>query len=193
MEYILTNLLLITIFLISITLHEWGHAYMAYKCGDPTPKIQGRLSLNPLKHLDIYGTLAVLIFGVGWAKPVEFNPSSFGNSKKCIIKIALAGPVMNFFQVFVYSLLALMFEAPFIILLGKLGVFINLFLGLFNLLPFWPLDGFKVLMHLGSNKDVHWFWHTRYLSFFIFLFLLISGAVNNILNFIITHFFTFLL
>ncbi len=186
-------IVLIIIFTFAIVLHEWGHAYVAYKCGDPTPKMQGRLSLNPIKHLDVFGTLALFIFGIGWAKPVEFNPYALKDPKPCIVKIALAGPLMNFIQVVFYAILPFLLPYSVILDISKAGILVNLALALFNLLPFWPLDGFNALMYLAPDKDREFFIRSRYASFIIFLILLVTGITNNILDFLIIHFFKFLL
>lgn len=136
--------------------HEFAHAYVAYKCGDATAKMRGRLTLNPLKHLDWYGFLLCAIAGFGWAKPVPINPSNFRNYRKGLFLTAIAGVVTNYIIAFIgYLLFVVVFKYAangligyflnqlfFNIFLFNLGVFI------FNLLPLYPLDGFRVVESL---------------------------------------------
>jgi Zn-dependent protease len=118
--------------IIVITIHEFSHAAAAYFFGDPTAKINGRLSLNPLRHLDVMGTLMMLLIHIGWGKPVPVNPRFFRNPKRDEALVALAGPVSNI-------VLALLLAVP----LKYLGDFVSILLFAFNILPFPPLDGSK--------------------------------------------------
>jgi len=139
----------------AITIHEFAHAYVAYKLGDPTPKLQGRLTLNPLAHLDIIGFIALLLVKFGWAKPVMVNPRNFKKlgPKWGEVLVALAGPMANFLSAFASAILLKYFpfsalppniaEPLFLIL--KYNLFINVAFGVFNLLPIPPLDGSKIL------------------------------------------------
>ncbi|MFL7837607.1 MAG: site-2 protease family protein [Candidatus Promineifilaceae bacterium] len=148
------------VLLIALPLHELAHALMADYLGDPTPRSQGRITLNPLKHLDVFGTIAFLMVGVGWAKPVMVNPFNMrGNPHTDMAIVAVVGPITNF-------LLALLGAIPFHIGLftslftahpETMGyvfyflnefVFLNLALAFFNLLPVPPLDGYKILLGL---------------------------------------------
>ena len=98
-------LLRLPIIFIAITVHEYAHGYAALKMGDPTAKLSGRLSMNPLAHMDIVGALSMLIFGFGWAKPVPINPNNFKNHKKGTVIVSLAGPISNLFLAFLGSVL----------------------------------------------------------------------------------------
>ena len=100
--------------LISVTLHEMAHGYVSYKLGDPTPKLDGRLSLNPLRHLDFFGTLALLFAGFGWARPVRVDPSYYKDPKSGMVWTAFAGPLANFLLSFVciFLLMALLRRQP---------------------------------------------------------------------------------
>ncbi|MFR5071534.1 MAG: site-2 protease family protein [Bianqueaceae bacterium] len=91
--------------LIAISMHEFAHGFVSYKLGDPTPKMDGRLSLNPFRHLDVMGTLCLLVAGFGWAKPVMVNPEYYKNKKRGMVLVALAGPVMNFLLAFLFLFL----------------------------------------------------------------------------------------
>ena len=98
-------LYIIPAILAAITCHEFAHGFVSYKLGDPTPKRDGRLSLNPLAHLDIVGTLCLLLFGMGWAKPVQINPGSYKSRKVGTVLVSLAGPLVNYLLAFLGLLL----------------------------------------------------------------------------------------
>jgi Zn-dependent protease len=145
-------------FLLAITVHEFSHGYIAYRLGDPTARDNGRLTFNPIAHIDLFGLLALLFIGFGWAKPVPVNPYNLANPRRDNIWISLAGPASNFVSAF---FLGLLFRAlyPFfgnfdiggiILTMIFLGVWINLVLTIFNLLPIPPLDGFHILEGLVS-------------------------------------------
>lgn len=145
--------------LICITLHELSHGLVAYKLGDDTAKKRGRLTLNPLKHLDITGLLMLLVFRVGWAKPVPVNMYQFKNPKRGMAITALAGPVSNVLIAVVFLFLfgavyiPLCESAAGVYILGmiQMTAFISLGLAIFNLIPVPPLDGSKVLFSVISD------------------------------------------
>jgi len=135
----------------AIMFHELSHAYAAYLCGDTTAKQYGRISFNPLKHLDLIGTIMILLVGFGWAKPVPINPRMFKNFKLGTVIVSLAGPVSNFLLAFAALLILtpiyrqeFALIIPFFIYL----IIINIGLGVFNLIPIPPLDGSKILFAL---------------------------------------------
>ena len=183
------NFLSLIIFAISlivaITIHEFSHALAADRLGDPTPRSQGRLSLNPLKHLDIIGTLMLVIVHFGWGKPVVIDPYNFKNPKKDEILVSIAGPGSNLILATIISLI-LRFLTPndlTIIVLSNL-VQINIILAVFNLIPIPPLDGSKILFNLLpediSNQWQEAFQQYGFVLLIILLFLPING--NNLIS-----------
>ena len=185
----------------AITIHEFAHALVAYRLGDPTAKLAGRLTLNPQSHLDPIGTIALLIVGIGWGKPTPFDPFNLRNIKRDSALISAAGALSNF-------LLAIALSIPYLIayFTGNLSqtinmvyqvlsivIWINLILAVFNLIPVAPLDGFKVLAGLLPRDWYNAFIQTERYGIFILLFLLITGAVGRILFPIVSFLFSFLI
>jgi Zn-dependent protease len=172
----------------AITVHEYAHALSAFKLGDPTPKYFGRLSLNPIKHLDPIGTLVLFLTKtVGWARPVPINPFNFRDPRKGMLLVALSGPMANvifgLLCAFLYrglKPLSLGFFDPLLVML-KLSVGLNLGIALFNLIPIPPLDGSKILYGiLPKRKDYLLFKLERY-GFLILLVLVLSGLIGGVL------------
>ncbi len=155
-SYLLGILLGVIPSLLCITLHELSHGYVAYKLGDPTAKDMGRLTLNPLKHLDPMGLLMMLVFHVGWAKPVPVNMNRFRDPKKGMAITALAGPACNVLITVVFLALYGALYLPlikstagtYLLQMIELTARISLGLAIFNLLPIPPLDGSKILFSL---------------------------------------------
>jgi len=191
-----------SLFVIFVTLpfHEYAHAFAADKLGDRTARYQGRLTLNPLSHIDYLGALAIILFGFGWARPVPVNANNFKSPKRDMAITAAAGPVMNLTLAFIGSFLHYMFQY---IALGKESIFciyvailfdafcvINIGLAVFNLLPIPPLDGWKVL---GAALPARTYWkimsYERYVSFAVIL-LICTGALDLPLGFIRGFFYT---
>lgn len=182
MDFILQLLVKLFIILAILPLHEFAHAFAAKKMGDKSAEMTGRLTLNPLKHLDIFGALLMLLVGFGWAKPVPVNPDNFKikNKKLGMAVVAVAGPASNLVAalVGVIVLRALIaFSLPYDILLPISDVlvtfiWINITLAVFNLIPVPPLDGSKVLFAFLPDK---WIWKIeRFTQYsFILLFILI--------------------
>lgn len=162
MDYILNMILMIPGMLIAFTFHEYAHALMADKLGDKTPRFQGRLTLNPIAHIDPIGFIAVLIFSFGWAKPVQTNPSAYKNYYKDDLKVSLAGPITNFIVAIVAAFIFVFYmsfiykslpEALGGVLYSMLymTLIINVNIGLFNLIPIPGLDGFSLLRDLSPK------------------------------------------
>jgi len=146
-----TLLLRIIAILIAVTFHEFAHAWMADRLGDPTPRLRGRLSLNPIVHLDLLGSLLLLVAGFGWAKPVEVNPRNFTNWRKGMMLVAVAGPLANVTLAFLIGLLFQLHLVDGATLLGQVAlvaVYFNVVLAVFNLIPVPPLDGSRILSGL---------------------------------------------
>lgn len=155
--------------LLAVTLHEVAHGYVAERLGDPTARMLGRLTLNPLKHLDPIGTIALLIFGFGWARPVPVNFNNLRRPKQGMIWVALAGPLSNFVLALISAALLrgiLGFSQGFstedevvarvlqpLALMAGFSLYINVLLGVFNLMPLPPFDGGRVMVGLLPNRQ----------------------------------------
>ena len=184
-----------------ITIHEASHAFVAYRLGDPTAKLAGRLTLNPASHLDLIGTLALLIVGIGWGKPTPFDPFNLRNIKRDSALISVAGAASNFILAIILSIpylffyftgnLSLTINAVYQVI--SIIIWLNLILGVFNLIPVHPLDGFKVLAGLLPRDWYYDFIQTERYGIFILLFLLITGAIGKILFPIISSIFSILI
>ncbi len=158
-------LVLAPILIISLSVHEFSHGLAAYWLGDDTAKRAGRLTLNPLSHLDIFGLIALFIIKIGWAKPVPINPYNFKNFKRDTALTAAAGPASNFIMAILFSIVfngymkvfndSMIMGNTVTLFIGRilfLTIFFNLALGLFNLIPFPPLDGSKILGGFLSDQ-----------------------------------------
>jgi len=134
--------------LLGFGIHEYSHAQVAYFLGDPTAKYAGRLTINPLAHFDPFGTLLIFIIGIGWGKPVPFNPYNLKNQKWGPALVGLAGPASNFLNALMVGLLLRFLEIsnPALLAFFSIFVWINLILGVFNLLPIPPLDGSHIFL-----------------------------------------------
>lgn len=179
----------------AITFHEAAHAYIAYKNGDPTAKLMGRLSLNPLHHIDPVGTILFPLIGVvmggfifGWAKPVPINFGKLHNPKKDLLWVALAGPVANFAMALLWALclkLSMYCGAYFgtpLNLMSQAGISINISLMLLNLLPILPLDGGRIVFSLLPNPQATKFAQTERYGMWILIFLLLVGGLTYIIQ-----------
>lgn len=188
--------------LIAMIFHEYAHALAAYKLGDDTPKIQGRLNLNPISHIDPIGIVLLLVAGFGWGKPVQIDSRNF-DGKYSISKaeaiVAAAGPIMNFvlalvFSIIYYIISAIMGSYAFaetiwsVVLYGI--IMINIGLGVFNLIPLPPLDGSKILMHFLGYNAKQWFYNNERIFYFAFILLWVTGLLSSLLSPIFSGVFT---
>lgn len=214
--------------IIALSFHEWAHAFVAYRCGDPTAKIMGRLTLNPLKHMDPVGTLLMFFAGFGWAKPVPVNPNNYHNGRRDDIKVSLAGIVTNLFIFLLCTFLGLWitrllylpevleYYTAYNLLNIKDGVILihlagmgeelsflylrpalepllrlvmqisltNLYIGLFNLLPIPPMDGYHVLDDLILKGRFHVTERQSRMAMGLVLLLSFSGYLGQGLSFV---------
>ena len=181
--------------IIAITFHEFAHAFAADRLGDTTPRNQGRLTLNPVSHLDLFGFLLMMFAHIGWGKPVQINPSNFNSNKSrgfCEAMVSLAGPLMNFF-------LAVVSSAAYLLIIGlapesftsagignillyllSLLVTVNIGLGVFNLIPLPPLDGEKIFRNVLPFKAQDWLNRNYQTLYTVFLLLWIFGVLEVI-------------
>lgn len=192
-SYLFTNplvfLLVAVSLIISISIHEFSHAYVADKLGDPTARYLGRVTLNPKAHLDPLGTILLLFAGFGWGRPVPVNSINFSNPKRDMALVSLAGPLSNFILAILLSI-ALKFIGSF----SFFGIFLylvilyNLMLGIFNILPFHPLDGFKIVSGvLPSNLAIQWE-QVRPYGMYILMFLVFTRSLGRIIDPLMTFF-----
>ena len=168
LDRIIPMLLTLPGVLVAISIHEYGHALAAYKMGDNTAKAQGRLTLNPLKHLDPIGFICLLIFRFGWAKPVPINPRNFGNPRRDDIIVSLAGVGMNLITSIIFIfIMKIGLQWGFLYNMGSMGqilytmlygaAYINIGLMVFNLIPIPPLDGHHVVQDIVGFKAVKFY------------------------------------
>lgn len=191
-EYFLSLIISIPGLLLAISLHEFAHGYASYLMGDKTAKYQGRLSLNPIHHLDLMGTLCMLLFHFGWAKPVPIDTRYYKNRKLGIIVVSLAGPFANFLIGFISCLLYFTlvfnpFSNPrlmgFILEILKYSMHMNVGLMIFNLIPIPPLDGSKVLLEFLPYKARGFFYRYERYSSLILLLLVYMGTLTPLFTF----------
>lgn len=177
--------------LLCLSVHEACHGYMAYALGDPTAKHAGRLTLDPIRHLDPIGTICLLFFHVGWAKPVPVNPGNFKHPRRDIALVSLAGPVSNF----LLALVALFLYYPLrlaessivmtIALMLYMVAVMSIGLGVFNLIPVPPLDGSKILLSFLPRKyEWKFAQYQQYIQFGL-LILLVLGVLNTPIRFFV--------
>jgi len=191
LSYIISQIIyIVPAILIALSLHEFAHGWASHMLGDPTPKAQGRLSVNPFQHLDLVGTLLLFFVGFGWAKPVQVNSRYYENPKSDMVKVALAGPLMNVIVAFVALLLIGVLEktqvpvnaiSSYVSNLLYYIALINVGLGLFNLIPVPPLDGSKVLFAILPASS--YFSYMRYEQFgmIVLLMFIWLGAFDGFL------------
>lgn len=197
LDILIDYLYIIPAALIAIMLHEIAHGLVSYWLGDPTPKRQGRLSLNPTKHLDPLGTACLIFFHVGWAKPVMVNPEYYKNRKWGMALVALAGPVTNFILSFIaififgliikltYTMSDLPMALQILLNFFQYLAIINLGLGIFNLIPIPPLDGSKILGAFLSDRAYDMYMKIQRYGFLLLAgFLILSSMYGSGVSFV---------
>ncbi len=192
--YIISSLMVI--FLV-MPLHEWAHGFVANKLGDRTAKLQGRLTLNPLAHIDYLGAAMILLIGFGWAKPVPVDPRFFKKPKRDMALTALAGPVSNLLAAIVSGLvfnlivtilirtnayyIGVSSVMYYVLLFFKYLMIINVSLAVFNFIPIPPLDGSKIVMAFLPNKAIFWIEKYQMYITMLFMALVLMGGIGNLI------------
>jgi Zn-dependent protease len=172
--------------LFSVVIHEVAHGWVAYWMGDPTAKRLGRLSLNPLKHLDPVGTLMLFLAGFGWAKPVPVNFNNLSHKRKGLIFVSSAGIVANILSAFIALLFIRLFSIPssgIAVILVYYVVQINLTLAALNLIPIPPLDGSKIMMGIVWERTPYFLSRLEPYGFFIIIGFLYLGILDPLIGF----------
>lgn len=206
-DWLVDKLYILPGIIIGLSFHEFAHAWTAYKLHDPTPKMQGRVTISPLAHIDWLGFAALLFCGFGWGQPVEINPYNFKNRRRDELIVSVAGVAMNFLIAIVFGFVAKFMLMAFGSSVNGSGVahiawmmviyviMINLVLMIFNLIPVPPLDGFSIVGELFNLKTTDLYWNVyRYgtlilvvLIIFNITDLIISPCVNTLFNLIANY------
>lgn len=183
--------------LLAITFHEFAHAYAADKLGDDTPRMQGRLNLNPASHLDPFGFFMLLFAHIGWGKPVQINPRNFNRDismDKGQAIVSFAGPLMNFLLAIVLSFIYCMIYkfagiafvtttvGEVVLTMTSYAIVVNVGLGVFNLIPLPPLDGSKILKNFLPYNAKYWFEQNEQMFYIIFIVIWVTGIASNIIS-----------
>ena len=183
--------------LLALTVHEFGHAFAAYKLGDDTPVKQGRLSLNPLDHVDPLGIAMLLFANIGWGKPVQVDPRNYNRNisvEKADAIVAFAGPLMNFITAIIFALIyCAIFKFVGVkiyasnignIIIAIIGSIItmNIGLGVFNMIPLPPLDGSKIFLPILPRNAKFWFVQHEQMFYFVFLAIWITGIAGTLIT-----------
>ncbi|HHX13989.1 MAG TPA: site-2 protease family protein [Clostridiales bacterium] len=193
LEWLKITLMILPGILIGLTLHEFSHAFVAYRLGDPTPKQQGRVTINPLAHIDPVGMIALLFIGFGWGRPVEINPAYFRKRRRDEFLVAIAGVTMNFILAVIFmAALGLLIRSgsdflrtdPGVIVMYVLSqiVAINLVLMIFNLLPIPPLDGFTILTEIFNLRHTQFYRQVYDKGFLLLILLILFNITGRVLS-----------
>lgn len=190
-QLILTKILTLPGIILGLSLHEFAHAWMSNKLGDPTPKRQGRLTINPMAHVDVVGFVALLLVGFGWGRPVQIDPGYYKNRRRDEFLVAIAGVVMNLIIAFVlsfpakglmnmyYSTGSSLVENSFYIVYYAISI--NLCLMVFNLIPCPPLDGWNIVTQLFKLDRYSWWYRVYQYGQWILLILIFANITDLIL------------
>lgn len=193
MDWLMSTLVFIPGIVIGLSFHEFAHAYVAYKCGDDTPKLQNRVTLNPGAHIDPVGLIALVFIGFGWGRPVMINPLNFKNRRRDEFLVAIAGVTLNFVLAFLFLLiLKILYGVALEFMLSPMGgilheiilnaVFINIVLMVFNLLPVPPLDGFNIITQVFNLKYTDFYYRIYDKGFLILMFLIVFNITGMVLS-----------
>ncbi|MBQ0079331.1 MAG: site-2 protease family protein [Eubacterium sp.] len=193
-QWLMFKLLMLPGIIIGLAFHEYAHAIVAFKLGDPTPKMQGRVTINPVAHIDWLGFAALLLCGFGWGQPVEINPWNFKNRRRDELLVSVAGVAMNLLIAIIFAFIAkgiYMAAGPNILSVGMGNIvwqmiinviFINLVLMIFNLIPCPPLDGFSIVGELFNLKTTELYWNIYKYGNLILLALILFDITDMILS-----------
>lgn len=192
LEWFMFKLYLLPGIVIGLAFHEFAHAFVADKLGDDTPRLQGRVTINPIAHVDPLGMIALFFVGFGWGKPVQINPRNFKKRRRDELLVSLAGVTTNLILAIIFTFVlkiivstmniqgdgfgSVLYEVVFYI------VYINLVLMIFNLLPIPPLDGFNVLTEIFNLKKYDWWYKVYDKGFIILIILIILNFTGRILT-----------
>ncbi len=177
----------VAVMFIAFPVHEFAHAYTAHLLGDDTAKKQGRLTLNPIKHMNLFGTVLMVFVGVGWAKPVPVNPNNFKNRKAGMAVTSFAGPVSNlilaYLSVIIWRVLFFydFFGSDFVRMIFEVGIILNIGLAVFNMLPVPPLDGSRLITLVFPDKIYFKVMKYERYIFFALIIVVYSGMLDGIL------------
>lgn len=185
--------------IVAMTFHEFAHAWIATKLGDDTPRLQGRLNLNPMSHIDPVGIICLVLLGFGWGKPVQINPRNF-NGKYSLTKaeaiVAAAGPIMNLILAFLFLIIYTIYGLTVTTITTTTNVIasilisvisVNIGLGVFNLIPIYPLDGSKVLFHFLPYKARDWMIRNQFiLSIIVFFIVFYTDIISIICTYVLS-------
>lgn len=191
-DWLMSKLMILPGIIIGLSFHEFGHAIVSTRLGDPTPRQQGRVTVNPLAHIDPVGMLCLIFCGFGWGIPVQINPSYYKNRRAGEIMVGFAGVAMNLILALVFSLLVRlvvmssdvmgteMASVLYQVLLNVVGI--NVVLMVFNLLPIPPLDGFGIVDNIFNLKKYSWYGQVYQYGYFILIFMVLIGWVSAVLG-----------
>lgn len=187
----MNKLLYLPAIILGLSVHEFGHAAVAMKLGDNTPKMQNRVTLNPLAHIDLFGFICLMIAGFGWGKPVMINPQNFKNRRRDEFLVSIAGVTMNLIVAFLFAL-AVQLMVAFFVAKGELEKYrmvvqvfanviqVNIVLMIFNLVPIPPLDGFSILTEIFDLRKNSWYYKFYQNGFVVLMILLVIGLVDKV-------------
>lgn len=202
-DWLMSTLTVLPGIIIGLSFHEFAHAWVANRCGDPTPKYQNRITINPAAHIDPLGFIALIFIGFGWGKPVMINPNNFRKPRRDELLVSLAGVTLNLILAFLFmGAIRLLYEFALGFMLSDLGmilqdilisvVFINIVLMVFNLLPIPPLDGFNVITQIFNLRNTEFYYRVYDKGFLILMILIVFNVTGKILTPAVGHIYTFM-
>ncbi len=208
MDWLAETAMILPGIVIALSFHEFAHAIVAYRCGDDTPKHQGRLTINPIAHIDPIGLIALIFIGFGWGRPVMVNPNNFKKRRRSQLLVDFAGVTMNFLLAILFmGILKLLYVFQVDFMVSEMGsiisdiivqiVVINIVLMVFNLIPVPPLDGFGIITQIFNLENTRFYYEVYNKGFIILMILILfdvtgkilSPCVNFIYNGLVTLFF----